>query len=48
MKYRDKLMRKLKKKFSLDNEYLYKKFRNRVVSGLRTSRILSQQILYRT
>ena len=36
MKYRDKLMRKLNKKYTLDNEY--KKFRNRVVSELRTSR----------
>ena len=36
MKYRDKLMRKLNKKFTLDNEY--KKFRTRVVSELRTSR----------
>ena len=39
MKYRDKLMHKLNKKYTLDNEYLYKKFRNRVVTELRTSRI---------
>ena len=32
-------MRKLNKKFTHNNEYLYKKFRNRVVSELRTSRI---------
>ena len=39
MKYRNKLMHKLNKKYALDNEYLYMKFRNRVVSELRTSRI---------
>ena len=39
MKYRDKLNRKLNRKYTLDNEYLYKKFRNRVVSELRASRI---------
>ena len=39
MKYHDKLMRKLNKKYTQDNEYLYKKFRNRVASELRTSRI---------
>ena len=32
-------MRKLNKKFTHNNEYLYKKFRNPVVSELRTSRI---------
>ena len=37
--YRDKLLRKLKRKYSFNNEYLYKKFRNRVVNGLKTSRI---------
>ena len=31
-------MRKLNKKYTLDNEYLYKKFRNRVVNELRTRR----------
>ena len=39
IKYRDKLKRKLNKKFTHNNEYLHKKFRNRVVSELRTSRI---------
>ena len=39
IKYRDKLKRKLNKKFTHNNEYLYKKFRNRVVSELRTNRI---------
>ena len=39
MKYCYKLMRKLNKKHTLDNEYLYKKFRNHVVRELRTSRI---------
>ena len=34
MKYRDKLLRKLNRKFSHNNEYLYKKFRNE----LRTSK----------
>ena len=32
-------MRKLNKKYKLDNEYLYKKFHNRVVSELITSKI---------
>ena len=39
IKYRDKLLRKLKRKYSFNNEYLYKKFRNRVVNELKTSRI---------
>ena len=39
MKYRDKLLRKLNKKCTENGEYLYKKFRNRVVSELRSSRI---------
>ena len=39
MKYHDKLMCKLNKKYTLDHEYLYKKFRNHVVSELKTSRI---------
>ena len=39
MKYRDRLLRKLNKKYTLQNEYLYKKFRNRVVNELRTSKI---------
>ena len=38
IKYRDKLMRKLNRKFTHNNEYLYKKFRNRVVNELRTSK----------
>ena len=39
MKYRDRLLRKLNKKYTLQNEYLYKKFRNLVVNELRTSKI---------
>ena len=39
IKYRDKLLRKHNKKFSNSNDYLYKKFRNRVVSELRTSKV---------
>ena len=39
MKYRDKLLRKLNRKYTPNGEYLYKKFRNRVVSELRSSRI---------
>ena len=39
IKYRDKLLHKLNKKFSNSNDYLYKKFRNRVVSELRTSKV---------
>ena len=38
IKYRDKLLRKLNRKFTHNNEYLYKKFRNRVVNELRTSK----------
>ena len=39
IKYRDKLLRKLNKKFTHNNNYLYKKFRNCVVSELRASKI---------
>ena len=39
MKYRDKLLHKLDKKYTENGEYLYKKFRNRVVSELRSSKI---------
>ena len=39
MKYRDKLLRKLNKKYTVNGEDLYKKFRNRVVSELRSSKI---------
>ena len=38
IRYRDRLKRKLKWKFIPDNEFLYKKFTNCVVSDLRTSR----------
>ena len=38
IRYRERLKRKLKRKFTPDIEFLYKKFRNRVVSELRTSR----------
>ena len=37
IRYRDRLKKKLKRKFTPDIEFLYKKFRNRVVSELRTS-----------
>ena len=39
MKYRDKLLHKLNKKYTVNGEYLYKKFRNRVVSEHRSSKI---------
>ena len=39
MKYRDKLLCKLNKKDTKNGGYLYKKFRNRVVSELRSSKI---------
>ena len=39
IKYRDKLLRKLNRNFSQNAEYLYKKFRNRIVSELRSSKI---------
>ena len=37
IKYRDRLKRKMKHKFTIENEYLYKKFRNRVASELKAS-----------
>ena len=39
IKHWDKLLRKLNRKFTYDTEYLYKKFRNRVVSEIRSSKI---------
>ena len=39
MKYRDKLLKKLNRKFTLNVEYLYKKFHNRVVNEIRSSRV---------
>ena len=39
MKYRDMLLCKLNKKCTLQNGYLYKNFRNRVVNELRTSKV---------
>ena len=39
IKYKDKLIRKLKRKYSINNEYFYKKFRNRVVNELKTGRV---------
>ena len=39
MKYHDRLLHKLNKKCTLQNEYLHKKFRNRVVNELRTSKV---------
>ena len=38
IKYRDKLKKKMKRKPTIDNEYLYKKFRNRVANELKASR----------
>ena len=40
IKYRDRLKRKMKRKFTIENEYLYKKFRNRVANELKASRKL--------
>ena len=39
IRYRDKLLRKLNRKFTEAGKYLYKKFRNRVVNELKSSRI---------
>ena len=39
MKYRDRLLHKLNKKYTLQNEYLYKMFQNHVVNELRTSKV---------
>ena len=38
-KHQDKLLRKLKRNFTYDTEYLYKKFKNMVVSEIRSSKI---------
>ena len=38
IKYRDKLKRKMKRKFIIENEYLYKKFQNRIANELKASR----------
>ena len=40
IKYRDRLKRKMKCKVTIKNEYLYKKFRNRVANELKASRKL--------
>ena len=37
IKYRDRLKRKIKRKLTIENEYLYKKFRNRVANELKAS-----------
>ena len=39
IKYHDRLLRKLNKNYSQNGEYLYKKFRNRVVSELRSRQV---------
>ena len=39
IKYHDKLLRKLNRNFPYNTEYLYKKFRNIIVSELRSSKI---------
>ena len=39
IKYRDRLLQKLNKNYSQNGEYLYKKFRNRIVSELRSNRV---------
>ena len=38
IKYRDRLKRRMTRKRTLDNEYLYKKFRNRVASEINNSK----------
>ena len=38
IKYRDRLRRKFKRRPTIENEHLYKKFRNRVVNELKASR----------
>ena len=40
IKYRDRLKRKMKCKLTIENGYLYKKFRNRVANELKASRKL--------
>ena len=40
IKFRDRLKRKMKRKFTIENECLYKKFRKRVANELKTSRKL--------
>ena len=40
IKYPDGLKRKMKRKFTIENEYLYKKFQNRVANELKASRKL--------
>ena len=40
IKYRDRLRRKMKRKLTIENEYLRKKFRNRVGNELKASRII--------
>ena len=43
IKYRDRLKRKFKRRPTIENEYLYKKFRNRVVNELKASRAAYHQ-----
>ena len=43
IKYRDRLKRKLKRRPTIENEYLYKKFRNRVANELKASRAAYHQ-----
>ena len=43
VKYRDRLKRKFKRRPTIENEYLYKKFRNRVVNELKASRAAYHQ-----
>ena len=43
IKYRDRLKRKFKRRPTIENEYLYKKFRKRVVNELKASRAAYHQ-----
>ena len=43
IKYRDRLKRKFKRRPTIENEYLYKKFKNRVVNELKVSRAAYHQ-----
>ena len=43
IKYRDRLKRKFKRRTTIENQYLYKKFRNRVVNELKASRAAYHQ-----
>ena len=48
IKYRDKLKKKMKRKPTVDNEHLYKKFRNRVANELKASRSVNHNRYFQT